>query len=155
MPEVRKYPPFETRDRIRVWCDLQERAHSDVAKKLYSWGVYTDEINQIISELISANYLNEERFARAFAGGKFRIKKWGWKKIEIELKRKNVSKYSIALAKEELDDEDYLGTLKEVIDKKRNFVKANSDWELHQKLIRFALGKGYSYEDIQKVMGDF
>jgi len=155
MDEGRKYPPFETRDRIRTWCDLQERAHSDVAKKLYSWGVYRDEIDQIISDLISDNYLNEERFARAFVTGKFRIKKWGWKKIEMELKRKQVSKYSIAIARQELDDEEYLDTLKELIEKKRNFVKANSDWELNQKLIRFALGKGYSYEDIQKVMGDF
>lgn len=155
MGQERKYPPFETRDRIRKWCDLQERAHSDVSKKLYSWGVFTDEIDQIIAELISDNYLNEERFARAFARGKFRIKKWGWKKIEIELKRKKVSSYSIALAKKELEDEDYLGTLQALIDKKRNFVKADTEWELNQKLIRFALGKGYSYEDVQKVMGDF
>lgn len=154
MAEERKYPPFETRNRIRTWCDLQERAHSDVVKKLYSWGVYRDEIDQIISELISDNYLNEERFARAFVSGKFRIKKWGWNKIETELKRKQVSKYSIAIAKKELEEEDYLGTLKQLIEKKRPLVKAKSDWELNQKLIRFAMSKGYTYEDIQSVMGD-
>ena len=154
MAEERKYPPFETRNRIRTWCDLQERAHSHVVKKLYSWGVYRDEIDQIISELISDNYLNEERFARAFVSGKFRIKKWGWNKIETELKRKQVSKYSIAIAKKELEEEDYLGTLKQLIEKKRPLVKAKSDWELNQKLIRFAMSKGYTYEDIQSVMGD-
>ena len=150
----RKYPPFETRDRIKKWCDLQERAHSDVTKKLKTWGVFHDEADQIISELISENYLNEERFARAFARGKFRIKKWGWKKIEVELKRKYVSKYSIALAKEEIEESDYLATLEEVIEKKRRFVKGDSEWEINQKLIRFALGKGYSYEDIQGVIGN-
>jgi len=150
----RKYPPFETRERIRKWCDQQERAHSDVSRKLHTWGVYGDEIDQIIIELISDNYLNEERFARAFARGKFRIKKWGWKKIQNELRRKGVSKYSIALAHEEIEESDYLETLKELLEKKRPFIKSKSTWEESQKLMRFAVNKGYSFDDVKKVMGD-
>lgn len=154
MSSQRKYPPFETRDRIKKWCDLQERAHSDVIKKLYTWGVWTDEANQIISELISDNYLNEERFARAFARGRFRIKSWGWKKIERELKQKSVSKYSIALAREEIDPDDYTETLKRILEKKRPLIKAKSDWERNQKLLRYAVGRGYEYEEVLKLLED-
>ena len=154
MNPERKYPPFETRDRIKKWCDLQERAHSDVVKKLYTWGVWADEADQIVSELITNNYLNEERFARAFARGRFRIKRWGWKKIERELKQKSVSKYSIALAREEIDPEDYNETLKEVLAKKRPFIKGKSDWERNQKLLRYAVGRGYEYEEVLKLLED-
>ncbi len=154
MGEERKYPPFETRERIRKWCDQQERAHSEVSRKLYSWGVYGDEIDQIVVELISDNFLNEERFARAFARGKFRIKKWGWKKIQNELRRKGVSKYSIALAHEEIEEADYFETLKELLEKKRPFIKSKSHWEENQKLIRFAVNKGYSFDEVKKVIGD-
>lgn len=154
MSNQRKYPPFETRDRIKKWCDLQERAHSDVVKKLYTWGVWADEANQIVSELISDNYLNEERFARAFARGKFRIKNWGWKKIEMSLKQKSVSKYSIALAREEIDPDDYTDTLKRVLEKKRPLIKAKSDWERNQKLLRYAVGRGYEYEEVLKLLED-
>jgi len=147
-----KYPPFETRDRMRMWCDMQERAHFDVRKKLQSWNVASDDIEQIVSELISNNYLNEERFAIAFASGKFRIKKWGWNKIVHALKQKQVSAYSIALAKEELQSEEVQNTLHGLLKKKVKFVKANSQWELKQKLMRFAAGRGYSFEEINRVL---
>jgi len=150
----RKYPPLETRDRIKKWCDLQERAHSDVAKKLYTWGVWADEAGQIIAELISENYLNEERFARAFARGKFRIKRWGWRKIEMELKQKSVSKYSIDFARQEIDPDEYMETLKEVLDKKRPYIKAKSDWERNQKLLHYAVKRGFEYEKVLKLLGD-
>ena len=123
-------------------------------KKLYTWGVWTDEANQIIAELISDNYLNEERFARAFARGKFRIKRWGWKKIERELKQKSVSKYSISLAREEIDPHDYTETLKEVLEKKRPLIKAKSEWERNQKLLRYAVGRGYEFEEVLKFLAE-
>jgi len=150
----RKYPPFETRDRIKKWCDLQERAHSDVVKKLYSWGVWADEADQIVAELISDNYLNEERFARAYARGRFRIKKWGWKKIEMGLKQKSVSKYSIALAREEIDANEYTETLRDVLNKKRPLIKAKSEWERNQKLLRYAVGRGYEFEEVLRLLDD-
>lgn len=146
MDKPRKYPPFETRDRIKKWCDLQERAHSDVVRKLYDWGVFKDEIDQIVAELISENYLNEERFARAYARGKFRIKNWGWRKIEMGLKQKSVSSYCIKLAREEIDPDEYSEVLKTVIEKKRRFVKGKSEWEKNQKLLRFAVGRGFEPE---------
>lgn len=149
---VRKYPPHETRSRARKWCDMQERAHSDVRKKLKSWGVFSDETEQIIAELISANYLNEERFATAFARGKFRIKGWGWNKIQQQLKLKGVSSYSIRKAREEIDPEEYLDTLENLLLKKSRTIRETDPWKKKQKLLRYAFGRGYPVEEINKAL---
>jgi regulatory protein len=145
----RKYPPFETLERIKKWCDLQERAHSDVMHKLASWGLDREEAEDIVAELILENYLSEERFARAFARGKSRIKKWGWKKIESELRKKKVSQALIQIAKEEIDEEDYLTGLVNLLEKKKKLVKGINPMDRKNKLLRFALNKGYSYDEIQ------
>jgi len=143
-----KYPPFETREKIKHWCALQERAHGDVIKKLRTWSVDEEDAEQILTELISENFVNEERFARAFASGKFKIKKWGWHKIKTILKQKGVSNYSIQLAKEEIDDDEYRQTMIEVLKKKWPQIKADSTWEAKQKLLRYAAGKGYNQEEV-------
>ena len=143
----RKYPPQETLHRMKRWCDIQERAHSEVRRKLNSWGVYGDEVENIVADLISLNYLNEERFARAFARGKSRIKSWGWKKIEMELKAKGVSNYSIKAAFEEIDREEYLDQLFSLVRKRSSLIKASNPYEKQQKLLKFLVSKGYSYED--------
>lgn len=149
-----KYPPFETRERIKKWCDLQERAHSDAIKKLQSWNVHPDDAEQIVAELISENYLNEERFARAFTSGRFRIKKWGWGKIKKALIQKGVSIYSIELAKEEIKSDEYRAVLIEIIQKKWPLIKAKSNWEAKQKLLRYAAGKGYKPDEIYSVINN-
>lgn len=133
---------------------MQERAHFDVRRKLATWGVYGDEQEQIIVELIGLNFLNEERFARAFASGRFKIKKWGWKKIENHLRQKQVSKYSIALAREEIDREPYMQTLADLLEKKKPFIRGDSPWERKQKLLRYAVGKGYAAGDVFEVLGE-
>jgi regulatory protein len=152
MEYPRKYPPIETLERIKKWCDIQERAHSDVRKKLKTWGLYPSEADQVIAELIGSNYLNEERFATAFARGKFRIKGWGWKKIELELKRKGVSAYCIARAKEEIDPDDYISTLESLIRKKSQYIRESDPWVRKQKLLRYAYSRGYQIEDINRAL---
>jgi len=149
-----KYPPFETREKIKRWCDMQERAHSEVLQKLKTWEVDTHDAEQILTELISENYINEERFARAFVSGKFRIKKWGWQKIKSTLRLKGVSNYSIELAKEEINDADYRHTMVELIRKKWPLIKANSAWEAKQKLLRYAAGRGYHPEEVHSVINN-
>lgn len=149
---IRKYPPQETRDRLKVWCDLQERAHSEARSKLFSWGVYGEEAENILAELISSNYLNEERFARAFARGKSRIKAWGWKKIEMTLKAKGVSAYSLKAALEEIDQEEYFAGLIHLATKKERLISASNPFQRKQKLLRFLVGKGYSYDESKKAV---
>lgn len=148
----RKYPPLETLDRIRVWCDMQERAHSDVRKKLRSWGVYGDEIEGIIAELIGGNYLNEERFATAFATGKFRIKKWGWRKIEAGLRQKGVSAYSMKAAKDAYEQEDHNSVLLNLLERKRAALRETDFYALRAKLQRYAAAKGYQSEEVYKAL---
>jgi len=147
---VRKYPPQETLDRMKAWCDLQERAHSDARKKLNSWGVYGEEAENILAELISANYLNEERFARAFTRGKYRMKAWGWKKIEQALKAKGVSSYSLRGAFDEIDQEEYRAGLIELATKKERVLSESNPFRRKQKLLRFLVSKGYSYDEANK-----
>lgn len=147
---VRKYPPQETLDRMKAWCDLQERAHSEARKKLSSWGVYGDEAENVLAELISSNYLNEERFARAFTRGKYRIKAWGWKKIEMTLKQKGVSSFSLKAAFEEIDQEEYLAGLMNLAAKKERLLTEKDPFRRKQKLLRFLVSKGYSYDDAKK-----
>lgn len=152
MSFIPKYPPFETRARIKAWCDRQERAHFDVVNKLRTWNVASGDAEQIVSELISGNYLNEERFAKAYASGKFKISKWGWTKIEYGLKQKRVSSYSIGLAKTEIEPDDIRETLNQLLHKKAGFIKSKSMWERNQKLYKFARGRGFDHADIKHIL---
>src|ERR1700709_658618 len=81
--------------KARHYCGYQERCHSEVKEKLYSLGLHKQQVEECLSQLIEENYLNEERFAQQFAGGKFRMKQWGRVKIKYELKQKQVSEYCI------------------------------------------------------------
>jgi regulatory protein len=154
MAVERKYPPLKTAEEIRKWCDRQERCHKEVRTKLASWGVYGAEPEQLISDLISSNHLNEERFAMAFARGKFRIKKWGWQKIQYELKSRGISAYCINKAREELGGEDMDGTLQVLLSRKKENIsrKGINTMELKSKLFRFAYAKGYSSDEIKSAL---
>lgn len=112
--------------RAQKFCDYQERYQQEVRDKLYSWGAKPNEVEQILCQLVEQDYINEERFARAFARGKFRIKHWGKNKIRQELKFRKISEYCIKQALLEISDEEYLEILKQVIEKKSRNVGARS-----------------------------
>lgn len=138
------------------YCAYQERTQDEVKQRLKKWNVWGDEADEIIAELISMNYLSEERFAKTYAGGKFRVKNWGRMKIRQELNRRGLSTYSIEKGMNEIGDEDYVSGLRELLSKKRNLLsKTETDpFKLKQKLARFALGKGYESELVWKEIGD-
>lgn len=138
------------------YCAYQERTQDEVKQRLKKWNVWGDEADEIIAELISMNYLSEERFAKTYAGGKFRVKNWGRMKIRQELNRRGLSTYSIEKGMDEIRDEDYVSGLRELLSKKRNLLsKTETDpFKLKQKLARFALGKGYESELVWKEMGE-
>src|SRR3954463_14176962 len=119
MPLQKKYLTKEQAlQKLRQYCSYQERSHYEAEQKLWDLGVRKAEHDEIISTLIEEDYLNEERFARAFAGGKFRMKDWGRKKIYYALKENKVSEYNIKKAIKEIDEEDYKATLKDLAEKK-------------------------------------
>ena len=109
--------------KVRQYCAYQERSHHEVQQKLYELGVRKAEHDEIISTLIEEDYLNEERFAMQYVGGKFRMKDWGRKKIYYALKEKRVSEYSIKKALNQIDEEAYLAILRELAEKKYESLK--------------------------------
>src|SRR4051812_48736893 len=93
--------------KAKHYCAYQERCHSEVRDKLYSFKLYKNEVEQLLTQLIEEDYLNEERFAIAYAGGHFRIKNWGKEKIKYALKQKRVSDYCIRKALASISNTDY------------------------------------------------
>ena len=129
--------------KAQKYCAYQERCHQEVREKLYEWRVLPEVLENTIAELIIANFINEERFAKVYAGGKFRIKKWGRIKIEGKLRSKNISVYCIKKGLEEIDEEDYLKTLREVIEKKARNLDEKNDYLRKNKIARYAIRKGF------------
>ncbi|MFK7935651.1 MAG: regulatory protein RecX [Saprospiraceae bacterium] len=133
----------EALDKLEHYCAYQDRCHQEVRQKLYDLGVYGDVANEIIAELITENFLNEERFARSYARGKFRMKKWGKFRITLELKRRNISPYCIKKAMEELEEFDYDDTLFKLLEKKHALIRESDAFKKRGKLAKYAIGKGY------------
>lgn len=138
-----KYPKEEIPGRIKVWCDRQERSQQEVRDKLYSWGLYRDDCENLIVDLIEGNYLNEERFARAYVSGRFRIKRWGRNKILKGLQEKRVSTYCIRLGMAEIGEEDYQQTINQLIEKKLQLISAGTKLEKQQKVGMYLLQRGF------------
>ena len=115
----------------------------------------TEDVNVLISDLISKNFIDEERFAETYASGKFRIKKWGKVKIIRELKARNISDYSIKKGIAGIDDETYLETLKSLANKKLLLLKSGNKWEKNAKLKRYLSSKGYESDLIYAVLKEF
>ena len=103
--------PEQALQKARHYCGYQERCHSEVQEKLYSFGLRKPQVEAALATLIEENYLNEERFAIQYAGGHFRLKQWGKVRIRYQLKQKQVSEYCIKKALAAIEDEDYLRTL--------------------------------------------
>ncbi len=137
------YTYSQALEKLKYFCAYQERSHSDVEKKLFEYPLTEEERENIIAELISENYLNEERFAIAFTEGKFRIKKWGKQKIKSKLKEKKVSDYCIQKGLKALEDEEYIDTLQQIIQQKYTNTKAPSSYQRKAKTARYCIQKGY------------
>jgi len=140
------------REKIQAYCAYQERCHQEVTRKLKSWGLISEAIELLISELMQFNFLNEERYARSFSRGKFRIKKWGRKKIRAELKKREVYDKCIDFAMEEIDDKAYYETLKEVLQKKNKQEKDSDPYRRKAKLTRYLVSRGYEYDLIRDAL---
>lgn len=136
------------------FCAYQERTQQEVRERLAEWGVLGDDAEAIIAELIEQNYLNEERFARTFAGGKFRVKNWGKRKIRQHLQQRGITGYNLEQAMREIEPDDYRQTLTELLDKKRRMLKDDNPLVIKQKLARFALGKGYEPDLVWQLVSE-
>jgi len=138
--------------KLKHYCAYQERCHSEVKEKLYQLGVWKKEHDEIIASLIEENYLNEERFAVAYAGGHFRIKQWGRIKIKYELKQKQVSEYSIKKALRQIEDEEYGKVLEKLAREKYAALKKEQFLVRKKKTADYLVSKGYEADLVNTIL---
>ena len=146
-----KYSILEAKAKLEAYCAYQERCAQEISQKLWQWHMHVEDHDVLIADLISNNFLNEERFAEAYASGKFRIKKWGKIKIKAHLKAKNISKYSTNKALKAIDLEEYDATIKLLAEKKWLQVSGNH-WEKLGKLKRYLHSKGYESDILSETI---
>jgi regulatory protein len=147
MPSFSKnLTPAQALQKLKHYCAYQERCHSEVREKLFSLGVWKKEHDAIIATLIEENYLNEERFAIAYAGGRYRMKQWGRNRIKYELKQKQVSDYCIRKALKQIEEVEYQQTLQQLAEAKYAALKTEQYLVRKKKTQDYLIQKGYEYE---------
>jgi regulatory protein len=142
----------EIQRKAKNYCTYQERSHNEVIKKLYSFGLRKADVDQTLSWLIESDYLNEERFAIRFAGGKFRMKKWGRIKLRQALLQHKISTYNIIIALENIDETAYMKTLQRLASVKWHSLKTDTLLIKKMKTTRYLLQKGYERQLIMQVI---
>lgn len=154
MPLQKKNPwtPDQALAHLQKLCAVEDRCHFDLRKKLIEHQIYGDEAEEILAELISEGFLNEERYARAYIRGKYRQKAWGRNKIRTHLKQKQVSDYCIKKGMQEIDDEEYFEILTAQASKKHPLIREKDERKRKQKLINFLMSRGYEYHLITEVI---
>ncbi|HVW97641.1 MAG TPA: regulatory protein RecX [Mucilaginibacter sp.] len=136
------------------FCAYQERSQQEVRDKLYSWGLWEAAVENIIGQLIVANFLNEERFARAYALGKFNQKGWGRIKIKQGLKFKRVPDVLIRKALQAVSGEDYFRSLEGILEKKARTLAETDTLKRRYKLQQYAMSRGFEADLISDVLKD-
>ena len=136
------------------YCGYQERSQQEVRDKLYEMGLWSNEVEQLIAELIQTNFQNEERFALAYVSGKFKIKKWGKIKIKQGLKLKKVPDKMIMNVLKTIDYDDYLETIAQTAEKKLRVITEKEPYKRKYKLVSYLLSRGFEAELINEVLKD-
>lgn len=152
MKNEKSYTVAEATKLMENFCAYQERCHKEVAQKLYDLHMIPEAREKITLHLLQHNFLNEERFSKAFARGKFSIKNWGRIRIVNELKFRNISPYNIKTALKEIDEDDYLNTIQKVAEKKWALLKEPNAFKKRSKLLTYLSSKGYESELIYEVV---
>ena len=149
-------PKIFSREQAKIkaesYCAYQERSQFEIRNKLYEWGLHQRDVEEIISELIELNFLNEERFALAYSLGKFRIKGWGKIKIRQGLKLKRIPDKLIIKSLKSIEYDDYLMMLKKILQKKSNTISEKDPFKKRYLLSRFATSKGYESDLIADLL---
>jgi len=135
-------------EKIHRYCAYQERCQSEVRQKLREWQVEPQKAEQLIKGLISEGFVNDERFAKVFARGKFKIKSWGIAKITNELKKRGISDDCIVQALKDIDAEAYQATLNKLAQQWLSKYKTDPEFVRKQKLFRYLVSKGYQMDEV-------
>lgn len=154
MKQQKSYTVEEATRLLEKYCAYQERCHKDVEQKLYDLKMIPEAKEQIILHLLQHNFLNEERFSKTFARGKFNQNKWGKIKITNELKFKNISPYNIKSGLKEILERDYLNTLQQLAEKKNNLIKESNSFKRRSKLYTYLASKGFETNYINNCLNE-
>jgi len=154
MNSGRKYSLLEAKTKLEALCAYQERCSQELDRKMRTWGMDQEDRDALLADLISNNFLSEERFAEAYTSGKVNIKHWGKIKIRQYLKQKAISEYSIKKALEGIEDKVYFGNLRRLTEQKYHTLKGPDDYQKKVKLYRYLSGKGYETEYVREVVDE-
>jgi regulatory protein len=139
-------------DKAAFMCSRSEKCTSEIQEKLKLWGLSADDASSVIGKLVAEKYLDDERFARAYAKDKFKFNHWGKQKIQFMLRSKNISPEILELAMEGIEEEPYSDLLKNLLSNKLKTVKGKDQYDLRNKLMRFAMSRGFESGLIYKVL---
>ena len=151
-PGKKSYTVQEIKSKLEFYCAYQDRCHQEIEKKLNDYFLIDEARDEIILSLMKDNFLNEERFAKSYARGRFYQKSWGRIKIKHGLKSKGISSYLIDVALKEIDSNDYYSALEKLIEKKKKELKEEDSFKKKQKLFSFLGNKGYEFEIIKELL---
>jgi regulatory protein len=150
--------PLVALEKMKSWCAYQERSQNETRQKLFEYKLEEEQVEFIIAELITENFINEERFANAFVSGKFRIKHWGKIKIKMALKQHRISDGVITKALKNIDGDEYEKILIKVIEKKSNQTKTTDKRKKFYEILNYAISKGFESdlvsEQLKLILGN-
>ena len=135
---------------LAALCAQAEHCQWEMLEKMRRWEVPEEAQARVMQRLVKERYVDDERYAQAFVKDKIRYNKWGRRKVDQALWQKHIDEDIRKRVLDEVDDEEYLGVLRPLLKQKRKSTKANSDYELNQKLMRFALGRGFTFDIIRQ-----
>nr|WP_298990700.1 regulatory protein RecX [uncultured Polaribacter sp.] len=144
----------EIKRKLEQYCVYQDRCHKEVEQKMREYNLIPEAKEMILLSLLQDNFLNEERFAKSFARGKFRIKHWGKQRIVRELKFRDISSYNIKTSLKEIDEKEYLKTIYSITEKRNEAISEPNIYKRKRKLIDFLMRKGYENELIYKTVDE-
>jgi regulatory protein len=154
-PSKKNWSLEEAHEKLTTYCAYQERCPWDVRKKLAEKGIDGEKAEKLIQEMIVEEYVDEERYARSFCRGKFRIKKWGKSRIQRELKMRQVPEKIIKLALTEIDPVEYYDVLLNEVEKKLESTKEADLFKKKYKVSQYLMSRGFEYDLIKEALDDF
>ena len=137
---------------LAALCAQAEHCQQEMRDKMRRWELDETVQNRIIDRLIKERYVDDERYARAFVKDKIRYNKWGRRKVQQALWQKHIDAEIQQRVLDEIDEKEYLDILRPLLKQKRKSIKAENDYELNQKLVRFALGRGFGFDIIRQCL---
>ena len=138
--------------RLAALCAQAEHCEQEMRDKMRRWGLDETAQDKVVERLTKERYIDEERYARAFVKDKIRYNKWGRRKVQQALWMKHISDDIQQQVLDEIDEKEYLDVLRPLLKQKRKSIKAESDYELNQKLVRFALSRGFGFDIIRQCL---